>query len=219
MKLLKVSFLVFISIVFVTDTFTLTNYENPNSLYNKGLKKYQEEDLGQAMYYLKKAMILNPNNIKIRQLFYTLRKEIGLPPIFSTDTKTNRFLSIIFSSTTPQNYSLIGGFLFLISSILYSFYKIKYLKIYPFIFILSGFFIFCSLIQYYIFFNTKERVVINKSRLYEEPSTNSKLITTLPAGTEVNIIDHSEDFYLIKTIDGQESWMISNNLPNLFKSP
>lgn len=223
MKINTYYLLLLISSIIITTTknySTTYKIDHPHTLYNKGLEEYNKNNLGQAMFFVTKALILAPSDPKIRTLFYTLRKEIGVAPIFSTDNKNNLFLSKLFSKILPQYNALIGGILFIFASMIYAYFLLSkrtiFSKIYLCLFIFSGIFIIQAFVQYYLYFNTKQRILLHTSALYEEPITNSIMITTLPAGSELTIIDNSDNFFLVKTLDGKEAWIISNSLPKLF---
>lgn len=202
-------------------------YEHPNNLYNKALTYYHNNDLGNAMYYTKEALILTPYKNEIRTLFYQIRKDIGLPQIYSSDTIGGEIFSYLFGRIPPQINSLLGACLFVLGSLLVmgmilkmitaSYQKITTIGIWIF-FIGAGILFTQALVQYYIFFKPNQGVLITESSAYEEPYNDSFKVLDLPAGTEVSIIDTVEEFYLVKTLDGKEYWVITQNVPLLFQN-
>ncbi len=205
---------------------TLSNVygnEYPNQNYNDSLTYYQNGDLGRAMFYSKRAILLEPSDPQIRNLFYTIRHDIGLPTIYATDSISSQMLSYVFGSLPPHINASIGAVFFVLASILVSLSLLGKLDKHKNITLMStcGFFIIAGVlfiqagVQYYFFFSPDQRVVINDTKAYEEPSTESVVLLTLPAGSEVTITMQSEDFYLAKTLDGKEYWI--QNIPPLWE--
>ena len=199
-------------------------YDHPNNSYNKALKYYQQDHLGNAMFHTKRAFLLNPTDKNIRELFYTIRKDIGLPQIYSNDSFSNILFSNIFSQLRPQTNALIGSLLFLLGSLLLSCVLINKIIKYKNIaiiaiwisFIFSGINFIQATVQYYLFFASDQRIVLTKTKAYEEASTESLYLLDLPAGTEVKVIVQNQEFYLIRTLDGKEYWITPAFIPPLW---
>ncbi len=211
---------ILILLMIVSNTY---GNEYPNQNYNEALTYYQNGEIGKAMFYSKRAILLDPSDSEVRSLFYSIRHSIGLPSIYATDSFTSQTLSHIFGSLPPHINATVGAVFFVLASVLVSLLLIGKLEKHKNIslmgiwgfFIISGALFIQAGVQYYFFFSPDQRVVINDIRAYEEPSIDSEELLTLPAGTEVTITMQSEDFYLAKTLDGKEYWI--QNIPPLWE--
>lgn len=212
-------FMIILFMLFSSNIFA-KYYEHPQNLYNQAISAYQNNDLGSAMFYTKKAFMLAPNNKFIRPFFFKLRKEIGLPSIFSEDTLSKRITSSIFQGVAPHYNAILAGFMFIIGSIFVSLMLLKKINNKPSIYIvsftLSLFLITQAIIQYYYVFNVSNRIVLSEVQLYEEPSTESTILEKIPAGTEVEVIDQTDNFILVRLLNGTEAWSLTNSIPPLF---
>ncbi|MGL4676501.1 MAG: hypothetical protein ACRCWI_02395 [Brevinema sp.] len=197
-------------------------YSHPYNNHNQALDYYQIGEFGKAMFYSKRAMLLDPSNIEIRKLFYTIRHDIGLPPIYATDTKGAQLVSSIIFRDPPHITVMIGGALFFGASLLVSLLLLGKIRNYKKIaligiwigLILSLLLFIKSSVQYYFFFLPDQRIIIETTKAYEEPSIESSHLLDLPAGTEVTVVVTLEDFYLVRTLDGKEYWI--NPIPELW---
>lgn len=199
-------------------------YNNPDMYYNDALAFYQQKELGKAMYAIKKAYLLAPDVEHIRKLFYTIRYDIGLPPIYATDRLSLQIFAKVFASHPPHINALIGGGLFLGASILVSllilgkitaYRKISMIGIW-FLFVTAGILFLQAGVQYYVFFAPDQRVVLQKISAYEEPSFESTKLIDLPEGTEVTVVAQTDEFLLIRTLDGKEYWVNPQFIPVLW---
>ncbi|MGL4388247.1 MAG: SH3 domain-containing protein [Brevinema sp.] len=217
---MKISMLV-ISFTILTGVPSFTkNYEHPQNLYNSSLESYEKHDLGHAMFYAKKAIKLAPGDNNIRSLFFKIRQDLGLPSIFSEDQFSHRLTTFLFQSFPPHLNAFAGGILFILASGIISllmFNQIRIPKFVPIILFTLSFFMMIQAVAQYYFFNKDERVVLATSTLYEEPSINSTKLQDIPAGTEVSVIDQTEEFLLIKLLNSTEAWILSNHAPILLE--
>ena len=212
-------------LMMITNSFTYgKEYTHPTKLYNTALESYNNKDLGQAMYYVKQALLLNPARSEYRALFYQIRKDIGLPQIYSTDTLGGQVLSQVFGFIPPHINALLGGILFIFGSFLVSALFLKKLQKYKYTqigiwisFLGAGLFFITALLQYYAFFSPQQGVLLSISNAYEEPSLDSFKVLELPSGTELSIVDKVDNFYLIKTLEGKEYWILQKKVPILFE--
>ena len=218
---------ILIILLTLISTHTLSfglEYEHPNNSYNKALEYYQQDDLGNAMFHTKRAILLKPTDKNIRELFYTIRKDIGLPQIYSDDSFSNIILSNLFSQLSPQINAIIGALLFLIGSLLVCLILLKTITTNKKVaiigiwisFILSGINFLQAGIQYYIFFSPDQRIVLTTTKAYEEASFESLNLLDLPAGSEVQVIIQDQEFYLVSTLDGKEYWITPESIPPLW---
>ncbi|SFB76956.1 hypothetical protein SAMN02745150_00712 [Brevinema andersonii] len=194
-------------------------FTHPNNLYNNGLQFYYNSEYGPAMKCIKKAMLLAPNNKQIRTLFYQLRREIGLPVVFTQDNVISRMFAVFFNAVPPQWNAILGSFLLLIVSLIVFLpvKKKKYILYIIGMFSTSVVLLSVGLIRYYIFFNVPDRIATHIIDLYEEPDVKSKKNITLPAGSELRVVDQIGEFLLVKTLDKREAWVQEEFVPPLWE--
>ncbi|MGL4367269.1 MAG: SH3 domain-containing protein [Brevinemataceae bacterium] len=222
---MRIFYLIFFMLSLQNIHSTQTAFEHPNITYNKAVKEYQSGNLPQAMYLSKQAMLTASYNKNIRELFFSLRKELDYPKILTSDSKLNYLFSVIFGKIPPQIDALIGSLLFLTAAVLLSLYFLKkYIhtpKIIPtvkILFVCSILLMTKAMIQYFVFADNKNhRIIISNTSVYEEPSLQSVELFQLSAGWEAEIIDNIDEFVLIKTFDNKEGWIISNSIPPFFQ--
>lgn len=203
----------------ITAKDRIDKFTHPNDLYNNGLQFYYNDEYGTAMRCIKKAMLLAPNNKQIRTLFYQLRREIGLPIVFTQDNIVSRIFAVFFNAVPPQWNAILGSLLLLIVSLIIFLpvKKKKYILYIIGMFSISMALLSIGLIRYYIFFSVPDRVAIRAVDLYEEPDVESKKNITLPAGSELKVVDQIGKFLLVKTLDKREAWVQEESVPPLWE--
>ncbi|MGL4393874.1 MAG: SH3 domain-containing protein [Brevinema sp.] len=193
-------------------------YEHPQNLYNKALEAYEKQDLGTAMFYAKGAMKLSPGSKNTRILFFKLRQELGLPTIFSEDQFSQQLSTFLFQSFPPHVDAFFAGVLFILGAGLLSLIILNQISISKYIpttiLALSFLMMLQSTIQYQ-FFKVDERVILTSTALYEEASLDGTVLQNLKAGTELTVIDQSEEFLLIKLLNSSEGWISKDAAPPL----
>lgn len=203
----------------ITAKDRIDKFPHPNDLYNNSVRFYANSEYGKAMRCVKKAMLLAPDNQQIRTLFYQLRREIGLPIVFTQDNVVSRIFAVFFNAVPPQWNAILGSLLLLIVSLII-FLPVKKKKYLLYIIGMSSIsvaLLSIGLIRYYIFFDVPDRVAIQAVDLYEEPDVESKKDISLPAGSELRVVDQIGQFLLVKTLDKREAWVQEEFVPPLWE--
>lgn len=187
------------------------NYYNTKTtdealLYNLAYVSYYKKSFIDALYYFEKAKLIDPFNEDINHNIKLVREQVQ-----GSDKIKEHFFSQTFRYVLSL-YSEIEWFLwalfFLIFSVfVYALSKFhKPLKIYRLVYFLTFFHFLVALIflsekksayllpQYAIVFSSKIDV-------YDSPSPQGKIMAQLTEGDKVEVLDESNNYYLIKQND------------------
>lgn len=215
----------FLSFLFVISSIVKCNNissVHPYDLYNEAISYHTEKNMGSAMINLKKAYLLMPYELKIQNLLFHLRKELGLPSSLYRESQHARFFALIFYRLSSHLTGILGAVFLVLTSLYLSLILIqnnvsKYIHYLGVFFAAHALFFMLLSINYsYKIFYAQEAIVIKNANMYEEASAESRIIDTIKEGLEVHVIEEDKDFYLIKSITGEEAWIYKENTSKLF---
>ena len=195
-------------------------YVNSQTFYNLGNSYFRLNKIGQAVWAYKSALKFSPrdkdiaHNLKIAEAQRTDR--IVSPPLFILHDLYKK----VKSSYTIFEFSLLGGILFFILSLIWIVKRSFDLESKALKNIFQLFFIITVSVHILIFDTISdikkseiEAVVIDKVNAMSSPSSGeNKILFYINEGTVVEVLDEKDQWMEIILIDGKRGWVSSNIL-------
>lgn len=196
-------------------------FESKWIFYNLGLLHEKVGDVGYAMYYLKKAKKVAPDNVLINNRIVFLQEKIK--DKFMIPIENNRFIDVFLKPWDYWSLKEAGIFLiisFWIFSLYFLLFKVFSLsgrfKFYKPVFFIQFGLICFLLIQgmRIIDFNNKREAIIlgDIVEIHEGADKLSPKIQTVHAGLPVLFEDKIGDWIKIRLYNGQIGWLKKNQL-------
>ncbi|MGL5722570.1 MAG: hypothetical protein ACRCY4_09245 [Brevinema sp.] len=213
---MRISILLF----FLTCANIVYGYQQPQELYNEGLMHYQQGNIGLASQSLKKALILKPSLKEARILYNTVQNEIG--GIESATGSGTILLLTVLNIFPPQVDSLLSALLFLLASvlsgliILKKIVKKRYLNVILALLYVSSSILLIQAGIKYITFSKDIRVAIFPVDILDQPFEDGQTISSFPAGSEFEAIEENNGYVFVRSLEKQEGWANTNNIPKLW---
>lgn len=189
--------------------------------YNLGNSYYKLNKVGPSIYYLEKALKVNPlNEDAANNLIFA--KRLSLDKIEEIPKTVLQKFNSTFLQQLSYNqwaivvvvFSIFGSLLFL----LFYFADVPSRKRFYFVTSSVSFLLFIvSLLitfnQYSIAKNKKEAIVfVEESEVRNAPTFNSEDVFILHEGTKVLVLDAIDNWKKIKLADGKIGWMIADDI-------
>ena len=189
--------------------------------YNLGLLYEKTGNIGNAMYYLKKAEKVAPDDVLIKKRIILLQEKIK--DKFMIPIENNRFIDLFLK---PWNYWSLkeAGIFLIISFWIFSLYFLLF-KVFslsgsftfykPVLFIQVGLILFILIqsIRIIEFSNKSEAIILGDVvEIHEGADKLSPKIQTVHAGLPVLFEDKIGDWIKIRLYNGQIGWLKKNQL-------
>lgn len=181
---------------------------SPAFFYNMAALSYKEDKIGDAVFFLKKALLLYPNFIEAKNLLYNIAEE--------RDIRPGKDFFIPYDLMTVAILLIVSVYMFYIFSFLFLFFKkrlylVAMLTFSVFVFIFAFFTIFTQ----FMYVGKDYAVVLKPSIVYNVPREAAKQIYKLTEGTEVLIRYKHKGFFLVKNDYGIEGWVYQDLVKRL----
>jgi tetratricopeptide (TPR) repeat protein len=189
--------------------------------YNLGLLHEKMGNVGYAMFYLKKAEKVAPDDILINKRIIILQEKIK--DKFMIPIENNRFIDVFLKPWDYWHLKEAGLFLiisFWIFSLYFLFFQVfsatKSFTFYkPVLFIQVGFILFLLIqgIRIIEFSNKSEAIILGDVvEVHEGADRLSPKIQTVHAGLPVLFEDKIGDWIKVRLYNGQVGWLNKNQL-------
>lgn len=195
----------------------LKNGDSFNTLFNLGNAYYEAEKRGMALYYLKKAYIINPRNRDLNQLIDIVENDLNIEssgkllkiPVSPREIQTLLTISLL----------LLSLVLFLVALLVFLdkkenwFYNIKkhlVISAASLTFILV-------LLNFYNISNKKWGIVQNSSKVLISPYNESDESFSINEGTPVKLGEHFQDYYFITDAGERYGWIHVDSVGTYWK--
>ena len=199
-------------------------FESKWIFYNLGLLHEKVGDFGYAMYFLKKAKKVAPDNVLINNRIVILQEKIK--DKFMIPIENNRFIDVFLKPWDYWSLKAVGIFL-IISFWIISLYILLF-KVFSFSgifkFYKPVFFIQVGLICFLLiqgmriidFNNNREAIILGDVvEIHEGADKLSPKIQTVHAGLPVLFEDKIGDWIKVRLYNGQIGWLKKNQLSAL----
>ena len=189
--------------------------------YNLGLLHEKIGEVGNAMYYLKKAEKVAPDDVLIKNRIILLKENIK--DRFMIPIENNRFIDVFLKPWDYWRLKEAGLFLiisFWIFTLYFLFFQVfsatKSFTFYkPVLFIQVGFILFLLIqgIRIIEFSNKSEAIILGDVvEVHEGADRLSPKIQTVHAGLPVLFEDKIGDWIKVRLYNGQVGWLKKNQL-------
>jgi tetratricopeptide (TPR) repeat protein len=189
--------------------------------YNLGNSYYKINKVGPSIYYLEKALKINPLNEDAKNNL-VFAKRLALDKIEELPKTVLQKFNINYLQQLSYNqwaivvivFSILGSLLFL----LFYFADAPALKRFYFVtsslsFILLIVSLLITINQYSLSKNKKEAIVFaEQTEVKNAPTFNSEDVFTLHEGTKVLVLDAVDDWRKIEIADGKQGWIIADEI-------
>ncbi|SDS56568.1 Tetratricopeptide repeat-containing protein [Polaribacter sp. KT25b] len=189
--------------------------------YNLGNSYYKLNKVGPSIYYLEKALKINPLNEDAKNNL-VFAKRLALDKIEELPKTVLQKFNINYLQQLSYNqwaivvivFSILGSLLFL----LFYFADAPSIKRFYFVtsslsFILLIISLLITFNQYSLSKNKKEAIVFaEKTEVRNAPTFNSEDVFTLHEGTKVLVLDDVDDWRKIEIADGKQGWIIAKEI-------
>lgn len=189
--------------------------------YNLGNAYYKTNQVGPAIYYYEKALILNPKNEDVKNNLI-FAKRLALDNIEELPKSVFQKLNQnVLQQLTYNQWALLVVFFSIAGSVFFLLYYFSYQsgKKRFFFTISSLSFILLALcfvitINQYAFAKNNLRAIVfaEESEVRNAPTLTAEEVFTIHEGTEVTVLDAVDDWKKIKLADGKLGWMISDEI-------
>jgi tetratricopeptide (TPR) repeat protein len=189
--------------------------------YNLGLLYEKTGNIGNAMYYLKKAEKVAPDDVLIKKRIILLQEKIK--DKFMIPIENNRLMDVFWKPWDYWRLKEAGLFLmisfwlftfyFLFFKVWYSFKSFTFYK--PVLFIQVGLILFLLIqsIRIIEFSNKSEAIILGDVvEIHEGADRLSPKIQTVHAGLPVLFEDKIGDWIKVRLYNGQVGWLKKNQL-------
>jgi tetratricopeptide (TPR) repeat protein len=201
------------SAITIYDTLIAKGYQHANLFYNAGNAAYKTKDMGHAVLYLEKALLLDPNdediefNLKLIRL-RLVDKVDALPQLFFIRW-WQTFLTI-FSPDTWLIISILSLFLFvtcLIAFYVLHIYRSWILRVGVSLLVIGLFLGFIANQSHRLLFSNKYAVVMPSNvTVKAAPDASSVDLFPLHEGLKVLLKEEVQGWRKIRLEDGKEGW-------------
>jgi len=181
--------------------------------YNLGCTYFQLDSLAQSIYYLEKAMQLNPKdedvNHNLSLAYGNQQDDIDkFPELFMVS-----FLKKI-ANVISSNVWLILAALSLWFAAVYFYFKgkgkllLNSKKLHFFTLIFGLFCFLMAYLNYHFNYNKQEAIVFSPSTIiYKSPNSEAENLIEIHEGLKVTVLDEVDQWYQIKMTDNTKGWL------------
>lgn len=198
-----------------------SGFESRSIFYNIGLLHENIGNIGYAMFYLKKAGKIAPDDALVNKRMIILQEKIK--DRFTIPIENNRFIDVFLKPWDYWSLKEVGIFLiisFWIFSLYFMFFqvisankKINFFK--PMLYVQLGLICFLLIQGMRIFNNNNQReaIILGKVvEIHEGADTLSPKIQTVHAGLPVLFEDKIGDWIKVRLYNGRVGWLKKNQL-------
>ncbi len=192
--------------------------------YTMARQAFQDRQWGQAMLHLKRAHSISPLDQDIIQGMNSIRQELNIPPVFYYQEPLASIVARIFLFIPLSLLSMTGLLILITGSILWSLDLLKVFKNIPpalkkiglGLFLGSVFILSVSLGRQIIYFGQSQAVVMETASLLTRPDEQDSMEMELLPGLECQVLEEKQDYFLIKSIDGKQGWVLKKKVSQVW---
>lgn len=197
---------------------------NPDIFYNLGVYYSRISNTSKAILNFKRAHLLSPKEKQFKEALRLEREKLDLPVLFLEPSPLEKILLYPFNFASINAITILGITLLSIGAAGISFYlfsgKIPFKKYtIPFLiisFTLGIVYISAGLIRHKITFDKNEAVILEDCSIFDSSSLNPVEIEKVIGGMECRILEESNGYYLIVTLNGKKGWIKTNSIEKLW---
>lgn len=188
---------------------------NPEVLYNEGIARWNEGKKAEALWYVKKACLLDPGQKTIRHTYESMRVEFPDKPAMEgmvlgvTGVNGIAWMALVFL--------LLGGVLVVVRYMVVSWSWFKKIQTWPFlkyvivvVYLIGVLLLVIQGVVGVRLFVPEPAVVVEKASLLDRPGESALVLQEMSAGTEGWILKRKDGYGLFRSEGGEEGWMSTN---------
>ncbi|QJR20896.1 hypothetical protein BREVNS_0146 [Brevinematales bacterium NS] len=188
---------------------------NPELLYNEGISRWNEGKKAEALWYLKKAYLLDPGQRVFRLTYESMRVEFPDKPAMErvvlgvAGVNGIAWLAVVFL--------LMGGGLVVVRYMVVCPPWIQKIQNWPFLkhvmvvlYLIGGILLVIQGVAGVRLFVPEPAVVVEKASLLDRPEESALVLQEIPAGIEGWILKRKGAYTLFRSESGLEGWMLTN---------
>lgn len=172
--------------------------------FNRAVASAAAEKHADAVFFIRKAVSLNPMNSLYREFYEKLEREYGLRYSIGPVIRISGFAAFLFLGV---GFNLFALFVFLAVVM-----KRRLMIVLAAVCIVeTG--LSCFILSLYIAGRLEENVILTENgALLKIPQTEASSIINLPEGFVLNVLGETDDFYLVKNSLGITGWIEKTKL-------
>ncbi len=182
--------------------------------YNLGLKYAQKTDFPMSILYFKRAHLLRPLESRYTLALNKVRSLLTIPPQLFEPGAVEKIILFPFYALGLNGLLFLGIFCLFLGSVFLSLIllhlnlKIERYKLYSYILIGIGImFLLFSGLLFKQTFDSKLAVVVQDAKILQTPNEDAEVVSKIRSGFECRLERSMGNFYLLKSVDGQEGWI------------